>query len=162
MVTEILYVNTIWVDICFSMLRCHNRKQPSIKYSKKTRHPDGTWRLKLNLVVFFIAIAIKLVILRKAIRPVRESTAGNSLQHIQTELQINQRNFNIELNRLLRLNQFNQLRARWLGNLINLGALIELNWLMYICQTLQSRKRTLFHCKRLQSLTIYTRQVAKG
>jgi hypothetical protein len=33
---------------------------------------------------------------------------------------------------LPRLNQFNQLRVRWLGNSINLEALIELNWLINI------------------------------
>jgi hypothetical protein len=46
---------------------------------------------------------------------------------MEAELQINQRDFNIKLNRLPRLDQFNQLRVRRLGNSINLEALIELN-----------------------------------
>ena len=43
----------------------------------------------------------------------------------QAGLQINQRRFNIELNWILRFNQFNQLRARRLGNTFNLEVLIE-------------------------------------
>jgi len=54
-----------------------------------------------------------------------EDSAGPSLPIIQ-------RGFNIELNWMPRLNQFNQLRARGLGNAFNLEVLIKLSWLKNI------------------------------
>jgi len=47
----------------------------------------------------------------------------------ESGLQINQWGFNIELNWLPSLNLFNQLRAHWLGNSINIEVVVILNWL---------------------------------
>ena len=59
-----------------------------------------------------------------------------------TGLPINQRGFNIELNWMPRLNQFNQLRAHWLGNAFNLEVLIELSWLKILKLLILYRKYT--------------------
>ncbi len=54
------------------------------------------------------------------------------VRHQLPGLQINQWGFNIELNWLPSLNQFNQLWAHWLGNSINIEVVVELNWLINI------------------------------
>ena len=77
----------------------------------------GQQGFKAMIILFWLPLTFDVI--------VYHSTQLSTDVFLRAGLQINQRGFNIELNWLPWLDQFNQLRVRWLGNSINLEVFLK-------------------------------------